>query len=1057
MDYETKCITPFNSLNGMDTINPIYLDFAGSDSILTNNDYMQYPDLQMYPSVVGAVVPIFNIPNFPKTDNLILTPKILARIFRKCISEQERLNGNCGPNKNDIIMWNDTDIIKVNEDNGTSEAGINALKAAGEIKIVVRDDGSGTTEIFRDALSAFDDDFKNQVGTGSNSIWNFVDVIKAPGNEGVSSYVLQNPGSIGYSVLGEAMQLKLSYAALTTESGLFIVASPEAVTYTALELGMQFGNNGDIPSRLTAKLINSKGFKTWPICGYSYFLLRKNTLRPGATCETRRATLDFMTWIYTSTVAASLAASHGFSTLPSTVAEYVLNEMRTQLLCPDKNEKVYIEPLDSRFKVNLYGANELGQSAIDLFASTYSKTISQKVSIIYNDASTASNNLMSTETTSFVPYSLLKGSNLKGDENLVLLPYGGIAFTVITNFCGLSLKQCLHPEVKTVQMSLNMLAKILMKDITKWSETGNLNLPNEQIKIFLGPTQNSLLPEFSKIMSKYYTNWNFETVINNIDARYETNDVAVAAVRNQPYSIAIVPYIGNGIDFETIIKVNILDASNTVYIQASLSSITKCFEFNNYIPSLASFDLEKSKAVGCYPLIVPISVKSKKSYNKDLQAAQETSKFLNWLFSNELSSPLNEQNIAPLWTMDITSPTGRSLKEFITETLYSITNDGISMLKPRVEDKNLIDDSAVIAGLVLCTICVGVCIFFSLWLLKYQKTRVVRLSSPPFMQQILFGASLSILTIIPLGIQDGGILASSGMPLDAACASIPFLFSMGTCITHGALMLKTWRISRIFNNPKLKTVNLPDKKLLYYEGIFLSIVLIVNIIWCATYPLHWVRKVIDYNDDGSARSSIGSCQSEYSTLFLILLAILIASSLFYGNYLAYKTRNVPDEFAEGKWIAISLMVMLEALLLGIPVIVISSTDPTASFIVTFSCILIMAMGTVCFLFCPKISLVLYNEAAKRTLNDSDENKKKKQTPNTGVRDSSRSTRPVPHQVEGLVSNESNAKGVSIIKASSMNQNAIHDEYGHDAVSFGVQESAIPEPQHNKSKSTLTIV
>ena len=64
------------------------LDFAGNDSILFDTNYQGYPYLQMYPAV--AAVPIFNLPNFPTDEPLILLPLILARIFRQCRNETAR-------------------------------------------------------------------------------------------------------------------------------------------------------------------------------------------------------------------------------------------------------------------------------------------------------------------------------------------------------------------------------------------------------------------------------------------------------------------------------------------------------------------------------------------------------------------------------------------------------------------------------------------------------------------------------------------------------------------------------------------------------------------------------------------------------------------------------------------------------------------------------------------------------------------------------------------------------------------------------------------------------
>ena len=49
---------------------PPIVDFAGSDSLLKDAEYDAYPDLQMYPTVAAAVVPIYNLPTLTADDSL---------------------------------------------------------------------------------------------------------------------------------------------------------------------------------------------------------------------------------------------------------------------------------------------------------------------------------------------------------------------------------------------------------------------------------------------------------------------------------------------------------------------------------------------------------------------------------------------------------------------------------------------------------------------------------------------------------------------------------------------------------------------------------------------------------------------------------------------------------------------------------------------------------------------------------------------------------------------------------------------------------------------------
>ena len=69
-----------------------------------------------------------------------------------------------------------------------------------------------------------------------------------------------------------------------------------------LEKGLQFGNNGDEPSRLTADIMDASGDEAWPIATFTYLVLRNglkpagDRIREGATCDHVKATIEFWNW-----------------------------------------------------------------------------------------------------------------------------------------------------------------------------------------------------------------------------------------------------------------------------------------------------------------------------------------------------------------------------------------------------------------------------------------------------------------------------------------------------------------------------------------------------------------------------------------------------------------------------------------------------------------------------------------------------------------------------------------------------------------------------------------
>jgi len=134
-------------------------DFTGSDSLLGAADYKAFPDLHMFPSVAGAAVPIYNIPELANiTSPVILSRGTMAAIFRGSIKR-----------------WNDPRII--NDNTGIVRQVLQSLNQT--VKIVVRTDSSGTSEIFSTGLSSFDPpssskpdySFASLVGSGQTPKW----------------------------------------------------------------------------------------------------------------------------------------------------------------------------------------------------------------------------------------------------------------------------------------------------------------------------------------------------------------------------------------------------------------------------------------------------------------------------------------------------------------------------------------------------------------------------------------------------------------------------------------------------------------------------------------------------------------------------------------------------------------------------------------------------------------------------------------------------------------------------------------------------------------------
>ena len=115
-------------------------------------------------------------------------------------------------------------------------------------------------------------------------------------------------------------------------------------------------------------------------------------------------------------------------------------------------------------------------------------------------------------------------------------------------------------------------------------------------------------------------------------------------------------------------------------------------------------------------------------------------------------------------------------------------------------------------------------------------------------------------------------------------------------------------------------------------------------------PLEWVREPTSSVDAyDRSRESYGICTSQGSSTVVITCIVLLAainiSALLFANYQAYLSRKIPTEFSESTYIAISMVVMLEAFVLAGPILFMTRENPTSFFLswtvlVTISCLAI---------------------------------------------------------------------------------------------------------------------
>src|SRR5713226_9681152 len=238
------------------------VDFGASDGPMSDEQLKAFQEkhgfgILHFPTVLGAVVPTYNIPGV--TAALNFTPDALAGIFL-----------------GKITKWNDPAIAGANK-------GINLPNA--DIVVAHRSDGSGTTYIWTDYLSKVSDEWKNKVGKGASPNWPVG--LGGKGNEGVTGQIKNAPNSIGYVELIYAVSNNIPYGSVKNSSGSFIKADLESVSAAAAAAAKT------MPDDFRVSITNPASNKAYPIASFTWLLIPEKF----SDAAKRDAIKGFLTWM----------------------------------------------------------------------------------------------------------------------------------------------------------------------------------------------------------------------------------------------------------------------------------------------------------------------------------------------------------------------------------------------------------------------------------------------------------------------------------------------------------------------------------------------------------------------------------------------------------------------------------------------------------------------------------------------------------------------------------------------------------------------------------------
>lgn len=257
------------------------VDFGASDMPMTDQMLQSSPvKLVHIPTVLGAVVPIFNVPG---VSDLNFSPDVLADIYL-----------------NKITNWNDARIAKDNP---------GAHMPDQKIIVVHRSDGSGTSFIFTDYLSKVSKEWAGGPSRGSSPNWPVG--VGGKGNEGVAGLVRQLPGAVGYVELIYALQNHIAFGSMKNAAGNWVKGSIEGVTEAAASVK-------NMPADYRISITNAPGANAYPISSFTYLLV-PTTPKDAAN---EKVLKDMLSWIVKSGEGEASALS--YAPLPEALQDKVL-------------------------------------------------------------------------------------------------------------------------------------------------------------------------------------------------------------------------------------------------------------------------------------------------------------------------------------------------------------------------------------------------------------------------------------------------------------------------------------------------------------------------------------------------------------------------------------------------------------------------------------------------------------------------------------------------------------------------------------------------------------
>ena len=259
-------------------------------------------------------------------------------------------------------------------------------------------------------------------------------------------------------------------------------------------------------------------------------------------------------------------------------------------------------------------------------------------------------------------------------------------------------------------------------------------------------------------------------------------------------------------------------------------------------------------------------------------------------------------------------------------------------------DELVIPISTLNGLIALSVFCSLFCIVALAFLVRNRRRKIIRYSSPSFCMITIIGCALGSSGSIPFGFVN-----------TVSCYLRPSFLTIAFTMTFIPLILKTYRIYKLFAGGKIVLLTVTDTYLAKILGAFLVIDLLILAFWFGEPNTRPVPMLVTTTD--GLRYHEYRCVSRNNDVMAIAVLLYKSCLLFVGFVLAYLARHAPSLFNESAHIVRVLRAFVCAVILGSILIVTIKNQPAVVFAIQTFVISFISMVTTIQIFAPKFYLL----------------------------------------------------------------------------------------------------